>query len=123
MTSKPTRIETALRIRDRALAILRQHGSYQSAGEALSIMHRTPFQKWQAGDTAVRALAAKHELALEEAKYAAVLHGIMLPEVLPYGLDIWRGKKVFSLEWADDGRSHIINFKRGPWEAEFLELT
>lgn len=133
---KPTRIETALQLRDHALVILRRHGSYQSAGapggeakflmwrgEALSIMHRTPFQKWEAGDAAVRALATKRGLSLDRAKYAAALHGLDLPEVLPYGLDIWRGKKVFSLEWSDDGRSHIINFKRGEWEAELLELS
>jgi hypothetical protein len=131
MTSKPTRIETAFQLRDHALAIVRRHGSYQSAGdakflmwrgEALSIMHRTPFQKWQAGDAAVRALAAKHEASLDDAKYAAATHGLELPEVLPYGLDVWHGKKVLSLEWADDGRARVISFKRGDWEEELSEL-
>jgi hypothetical protein len=40
----------------------------------------------------------------------------------PYSLKIWQGKKVFSLEWADDGRTYIVSFKRGAWEAEFLAL-
>jgi hypothetical protein len=36
-----------------------------------------------------------------------------LPEVLPYCLNIWRGGKVISLEWAGDGRAKVISFKRG----------
>jgi hypothetical protein len=48
---------------------------------------------------------------------------LKLPEVLPYCLDIWRGKKVFSLEWSDNGAVNIINFKRGMWEGEFLAVS
>jgi hypothetical protein len=130
--TKPKRIETALQLRDHALSILRQHGRYEPVGdakflmwngEAFSISHRTPFQQWGYGpDIAAGSLAATYGLSLDQAKYAATLHGIKLPEVLPYCLDIWRGKKVMSLEWADDGRSCIISFKRGEWEAEFLAL-
>jgi hypothetical protein len=132
-----TRTETAIQLRDHALSILRQHGSYQPAGdtkflmwnvmwkgESFGIWLRTPFQKWDTGpDVAAKSLAEKHGLSLDHAKYAANLHGLKLPEVLPYCLDIWCGKKVFSLEWADDGRAHIINFKRGDWEEEFLALA
>jgi hypothetical protein len=134
MTSKPTRTDTALQLRDHALSILRQHGSYQPTGdgqkflmwknELFGMWLRTPFQKWDTGpNVAARSLAATHDLSLDQAKYAATLHGLKLPEVLPYCLDIWRGRKVFSLEWADDGRSYIISFKRGAWEAEFLTLA
>jgi hypothetical protein len=85
---------------------------------------RTPFQEWETGpDVAARSLAATHELTLDHAKYLATLNGLKLPEVLPYGIDIWHEKKVFSLEWADDGRASITSFKRGPWEAEFLALS
>lgn len=49
--------------------------------------------------------------------------GIELGEALPYGIDIWHGKKVFSLEWGDDGQARIINFKRGPWESELFALS
>jgi hypothetical protein len=127
-----TRTETALQLRDHALSILRQHGKYQPAGDAkylmwkanpFSILHRTPFQHRAVPDEAAKKLAAKIGASVDEAKYAATLIGMKLPEALPYGLDIWRGKKVFSLEWSDNGRANIINFKRGPWEAEFLGLT
>lgn len=130
--TKTSRIEDAIQLRDHALKIVRQHGSYQSAGdtrvllwrgEAFAIMHRTPFQKWSEPDDAAKKLAAINSVSLDHAKYAATLRGIKPPEALPYGLDIWHGKKVFSLEWADDGRAHIISFKRGPWEDELLALA
>ena len=133
MTSKPTRIESALRLRDHALAILRQQGCYEAVGDAKFLMWRgdrfglwlrTPFQKWETSpEVAAKTLAAKHGLGLDQAKYAATLHGIKLPEILPYCLDISQGRKVMSLEWADDGRAHIISFKRGEWEAEFLAFS
>lgn len=129
--TKPTRTETALRLRDHALSIIRRHGSPEPVGKGLNmltwrggsfvIMHRTPFQKWDTGpDVAVKSLAAKHGLSMDQAKYAATLHSLKLPEVLPYCIDVNHGRKVFSMEWADDGRAYIVNFKRGPWEAEFL---
>lgn len=87
-------------------------------------MLRTPFQEWATGpDVAARTLAAKHGLTLDHAKYLATLNGLTLPEVLPYGIDVWQGKKVFSQEWADDGRTRVISFKRGAWEAAFLALA
>jgi hypothetical protein len=92
-------------------------------GDAFTILHRTPFQHRAVPDEAAKALAAKIGGSVDEAKYAATLYGVKLPESLPYGLDIWRGKKVFSLEWADDGRSRIISFKREDWEAELLALS
>lgn len=133
LTSKPTRMETALQLRDHALLILRQQGRYEPVGdvkflmwkgEAFSMWLRTPFQKWETGsDVAAKSLAAKHGLSVDEAKYAATLHALKLPEVLPYCLDISQGRKVMSLEWADDGRAHIISFKRGPWEADLMALA
>jgi hypothetical protein len=127
-----TRTETALRLRDHALSILRQHGSYQPVrdqkflmwnGESFRMLLRTPFQKWATPDAAAKTLAASLDAPIDHAKYLAAQYDVKLPEALPYGLDIWRGKKVFSLEWADDGRSRIIGFKRGDWEVEFLALS
>ena len=96
MTSKPTRMETALQLRDHALAILRRHGSMQPVGDAKFLMWcgdrfrlwlRTPFQQWETGpEVAAKSLAAKYGLGLDEAKYAATLHGLKQPEILPYCL-------------------------------------
>lgn len=128
---KPDRNETAIQLRDHALTIVRQHGTYQPLktgqkflmwkGEHFSIWLSTPFQEWATDpDVSAKSLAATHGLTLDQAKYAAVLHGMKLPEVLPYCIDIAQGRKVFSMEWADDSRTYIVSFKRGPWKAEFL---
>jgi hypothetical protein len=100
--TKPKRIDRALQLRDHALSILRQHGSYQSAGDAkfltyrgdpFGLMLRTPFQKWSEPNEAAKKLAAINSISIDHARYAAALHGLELPEVLPYGIDIWRGKR------------------------------
>jgi hypothetical protein len=78
-----TRTETAIQLRDHALSILRQHGSYQPVGDAkflmwrgdaFTILHRTPFQHWAEPDEAAKKLAAKIGASVDEAKYAATLH-------------------------------------------------
>jgi hypothetical protein len=48
---------------------------------------------------------------------------VKLPEALSYCIDISHNQKVLSLEWADDGRTRVISFKRGSWEAELLALS
>ncbi len=42
--------------------------------------------------------------------------------VLPWGLDVWHGRKVLSLQWDDAGRVEVVSFNRGPWEDEALAL-
>jgi hypothetical protein len=127
-----TRTEAALQLRDHALSVLRRHGRHQPVGDAKFLMWndesfrlwlRTPFQQRAEPDEATKKLAVKIGASVDEAKYAATLHGLKLPEPLPYAIDIWRGKKVMSLEWADDGRANIVSFKRGLWEADFLALA
>jgi hypothetical protein len=127
-----TRTDAVIQIRDHVLAIIRRHGRLEPLGSTswlvwrgadFSIGHRTPFQPWDTPDAAVKALAADLGTSLEQAKYLAVLNGLKLPEILPYGLDIWQGRKVLNLEWDDAGAVHLAGFKRGPWEAQFLALA
>ena len=42
--------------------------------------------------------------------------------MLSWGLDVWRGRKLLSLQWDDAGRAEVISFTRGPWEEEVLAL-
>jgi hypothetical protein len=112
IVTKPKRIETAIEIRNHALTILRRHGRYEpmARGPAMPMWRGGPFAiMYRTPDTAAKLLAAHLSTGLGEA--------------LPYGIDIWHGKKVFSLEWADDGQARIINFKRGPWESELFALS
>ncbi len=54
--------------------------------------------------------------------YAAALAEQRASPVLPWGLDVWHGCKVLSLQWDDAGRAEVISFNRGPWEAEALAM-
>jgi hypothetical protein len=42
---------------------------------------------------------------------------------LPYGLEVWRGAKVLSVLWADDGAFEVVTFVRGSWEDGALGLA
>jgi hypothetical protein len=44
------------------------------------------------------------------------------PAELPYGLDVWRGLKVLSVQWSTDGAFKVASFMRGAWEDEALAL-
>ncbi len=54
--------------------------------------------------------------------YSAALAKQRANPVLPWGLDVWHGRKVLSLHWDDAGRVEVISFTRGPWEDEALAL-
>ena len=54
--------------------------------------------------------------------YSAALAKQRANPVLPWGLDVWHGRKVLSLQWDDAGRVEVISFNRGLWEDEALAL-
>jgi hypothetical protein len=56
-------------------------------------------------------------------RYAAALARQAAKPVLGYGLDVWRGNKVLSLQWEDNGRAELISMKPGAWEAEVLTIA
>ena len=112
------RAETARQIRDRALLVVRNYGRYELVGDqywltwrgaGFIVSHRAPSQ--QLDDPSV---------AREQTKYHLIREGLTAPEPLPYGLEIWQGRKVMNLEWSDDAFL-IVSFRRGPWEKVFLE--
>jgi hypothetical protein len=107
----------ALALRDLALKAVRERGAWEKArptnlmtlrdGE-ITIAHRTPFQR-------------QPEPSQKTKYYLALLGG---PEPLPFGLDVWRRrKKVFSIEWDEDGRVAVASFTPGDWEAELEHLV
>lgn len=49
--------------------------------------------------------------------------GLLPKKNLPWGLDIWTGKKVLNIEWDDSGEIVVVGFTRGQWEADFLTLA
>ena len=106
------RLERVIAIRDRALILLKEHGEWhemQGAGKSLEasvgnvkFSHRTPF-------SGIREVSPRM-------KYNEALFG---KTMLPYGLDIWAGKKVLNVEWDNEGNVEIVSFTRGEWENEF----
>ena len=102
------RAAQALAIRDYLLPLIRARGAVQRIG-------RTGLRMvvWQA------------------APFTALLRSPFTPSspdpapqpVLPWGLDVWHGRKVLSLRWDDAGRVEVISFNRGPWEAEALAMV
>lgn len=112
--------EAALAIRDHLVPVVRRRGTLEIQRDAVrlivlrdgvfTIEHWTPF----------------NELSAEEASSPGYRHALAqqhgTPD-LPYGLDVWHAeKRVMRLLWADDGALALVEFARGPWEAEALAL-
>jgi hypothetical protein len=104
-----TKTERAIAIRDHVLPLLQANGTMQAVGPMSVLMwhaepwraiYRTPFQRMPDKDPALTRQMGK--------------------QPLPYGLDVWHGSKVFSIEWSDPD-VRIITFKRGPWEDALLQ--
>ncbi|RUO97677.1 hypothetical protein [Hyphomicrobium sp.] len=118
-----TRTEQAIRLRDAALQLLGAAGSWADIRDAdggtvrhlefknatISVSYRTPFQK-------VCSEPSQYD------KYMAALLGIDVKANLPYGLNIWVGKKVLNIEWDSQGHIELVSFKRGPWEQDLTAL-
>jgi hypothetical protein len=107
----------AVTLRELALKAMRERGTWEKAdpinlmmlrhGE-ITIGHRTPFQR-------------QPEPNQKTKYYLALLGG---PEPLPFGLDVWHGrKKVLGIEWDMDGRVVVMSFTPGDWEAELEHLV
>ena len=114
------RTARALAIRDHLLPLVRVQGSMEEIGESgvrmvmwktgrFSFALRSPFTAWGIKASPPRSYSAA------QAKQRA-------NPVLPWGLDVWHGRKVLSLQWDDAGRVEVNSFSRGPWEDEALAL-
>lgn len=117
------RQQRAVAVRDAALVKLQAEGNFEEVlgiGPILTwharnsrccvseMLFRTPFQ-------------ALPGLKPETVPRAAVTDSpIPAGFNLPYGLDIWTGKKVLNIEWCADGYFEIVSFRRGDWESTIL---
>jgi hypothetical protein len=111
--------DRALAIRDRLLPLIRQRGTLELQRDSVrlialeidlwSFRHWTPF----------------NEVSSDEASSPGYRHALERQRAtrdLPYGLDVWRGEKLLSLLWADDGAVEEVRFDRGALEDEVLAL-
>src|SRR3978361_2275301 len=103
--------DRALGIRDHLVLLVRQRGAIEVQRDLVRLVvleeapwvihHWTPFNELQSGE----ASSPGYRRAVEREHAASDL---------PYGLEVWRGIKVFSALWADDGRFEVSSFIRGP---------
>jgi hypothetical protein len=122
MNSDPLKFYRAEQIRDLALVVIEKHGLWLPASKSalrirgtelgrLRMAPVTPFSGiWQRNESVSSDLS-------DDAKYRAATLLQKAP-VTPYWLDIWDGKKVFSVRWNDEGTFEVLTFKIGDWKAE-----
>ena len=117
-TAQTTR---ALAIRDHLLPLIRAQGVMEELGGSGPRMARMVV--WRTGLFAF-ALRSPFTPWPDAAplSYGAALAKQRASPLMPWGLDVWHGRKVLSLQWDDAGRVEVISFNRGPWEDEALSL-
>ena len=118
--TKTARTARALAIRDHLLPLIRVQGAMEGIGGSgvrttmwkagsFAFALRSPFTAWGIKASPPRSYSAA------QARQRA-------DPVLPWGLDVWHGRKVLSLQWDDAERVEVNSFSRGPWEDEALAL-
>ena len=103
------RLSEALRIRDAALCILRREGRLittnlpgkvlEANTASLAMLHRTPFQR-------LPELSARDMYDMAMIERAT---GKPAKRNLPYGLDVWAGRKVLNIEWSMNDQVGVID--------------
>jgi hypothetical protein len=111
--------DRALAIRDHLLRLVRQDGQLEVQRGLLRMV------TWEQAPWIIHHWTPFNELQPGEASSPGYRHAVErqhpTPD-LPYGLEVWHGVKVLSVLWADDGRSEVAIFVRGPWEDLALAL-
>jgi hypothetical protein len=111
--------ERALAIRDYLLPLIRERGALENQrGPVRLIVLET-------GDWTINHWTPFSDLSPHEASSPGYRHALERQHTrpdLPYGLEVWRGGKVLSILWADDGAFKIVTFVRGAWEDDALKL-
>ncbi len=110
--------EKAKIIRDHILPLIRMKGSVVDISGIKVLMwdappwkfiHRTPF-------------SPVSQLKPSDYTEARLLQKRGGKLNLGYSLDIWRGKKLFNVEWDQPDKLSIVSFMRGDWEDEVLAM-
>lgn len=111
--------DRALAIRDHVLTVVRARGRLQ--------IQRGPLRQTvlETGPWIISHWTPFNALLPEEASSPGYRHALERQHTrpdLPYGLEIWRGEKVLSVLWSDQGLFEVATFVRGSWEEEALKL-
>ena len=111
--------DRALAIRDHLLRLIREGGTLEVQRGPVRLAtleigpwvfhHWTPFSDLSSGDAS--SPGYRHAVERQHTR-----------SDLPYGLEVWRGVKLLSVLWRDDGAFEVACFVRGAWEDEALAL-
>jgi hypothetical protein len=108
-------------LRDAALALLQRHGTLEPVANVgqmniltaavghIRLAHRTPFQPLPDEKAAQTYTEARLQKAAQP--------------TLPYGLDVWAGPKVLSLQWDASDEVMVVSYKPGDWEDELKQAV
>ena len=112
--------ERALAIRDHLLPLVRDGGVLECQRDAMRVI------SLQLGPWLINHWTPFNDLSPDQASSPGYRHALERQHTrpdLPYGLEVWRGAKVLSVLWADNGCLEVETFVRGFWEDEVLALT
>ena len=111
--------ERARAIRDHLLPLIRESGRLELQRDTVRLTslelppwlfrHWTPFNEPPPDEAA--SPGYRHALERQRSR-----------SDMPYGLEVWRDKKLLCVLWADDESLAVADFVRGPWEDEALAL-
>jgi hypothetical protein len=111
--------DRALAIRDHLLPLVRDRGVLECQRDTVRVI------ALQLGPWLFKHWTPFNDLSSEQASSPGYRHALERQRTgpdLPYGLEVWRGSKVLSVLWADDGSFEVDSFVRGSWEEEALVL-
>ena len=106
---KLTKKERAIKLRDKALKVVRSQGTLSPMLTGKTVLFKT--LTYHSGKLHI------HYRSPFKPGDAAVAEG------LPYGLDVYWPNKVLCIEWDDAGSVRVVGFRPGEWEGKLAALT
>jgi len=111
--------DRARAIRDHLLPRVRANGLLELQRDTVRLI------VWEPPPWLIRHWTPFNEPSLDEAASPGYRQAVKRQRAgadLGYGLEVWRGDRLMSVLWADDGSFLVERFVRGPWEDEALAL-
>jgi hypothetical protein len=110
MLVKPTKKQRALKLRDKALKLVRSKGNLSPLLTGKTLLFKT--LTYQSGYLQIH-YRAPFEPAPKPSDAGTLL----------YGLDVYWPNKVLCIEWDGAGWVHVVGFRPGEWEGKLAALA
>ena len=112
------RIQRAMELRHIAIAVVKARGRWHEmrSGPHLLIYHDEVSKLTITYRSPSRTLPG-------DAPTAVPHPGLPSFRNLPYGIEVFQGRKMLNVEWADDGGMNILGYTPGSWEGDLSKLA